>query len=553
MVDETQAPERFGHTPFVCGYLGPDAGGHWASLLAAAPAPVKVRSTGPRHGFAASRAPGLERIKGRRAWVWGRHLLTERAPADWREAAQDLGLAGFWVGGGELRVHTDSLGVVEVYARELDGTTYVANRVDPLARLGSAPLHTDWEAWADQLLLFGMSHHRTPFTEVRRLDFAESRCWRDDRARRVRDVPAWMLTDRLDGTAEEALDALVAQMPTGGDEPSAMGLSGGWDSRMIAVLCAHRGLRMPSAITSHQDTGHVADPELAPAVAQALGMEHRTVGLRGPAQWIRLREPHLRRSGHETMLHTWMAPYTRELRKLRVPVWDGLFGDVLFRAAGVSSLVQWAGPLSAQREMQWDIQGGQFVRTMHGLRPDLVRWLHDDARRNFFADTEVFTGLASELTMRVATTKSLRILGAAPTRLVAPEVPLRLPFTTPEVVAAGTAIPPVKKAQTGWFGSVIARLDPVVGALPSTNDAGFPDPLGPKPAIQMDPRVVAWCAEQVVADDLVRSMFRPRAQDHLRAGRALGETGISLEELQWAQTLASWRARYGDRLADERL
>ena len=96
MADETV--ERFAHTPFVCGYLGPDAGGHWESLLGAAPAPVKVRSTGRVHGFAASKAPGLERVTGRRAWVWGRHVHTDRKPATWREAAHDLGLAGFWVG-----------------------------------------------------------------------------------------------------------------------------------------------------------------------------------------------------------------------------------------------------------------------------------------------------------------------------------------------------------------------------------------------------------------------------------------------------------------------
>jgi hypothetical protein len=175
------------------------------------------------------------------------------------------------------------------------------------------------------------------------------------------------------------------------------------------------------------------------------------------------------------------------------------------------------------------------------------------SRRNFFADNEVFDGLASEFTMRVAVTKSLRILGAAPTRLVAPEVPVWLPFTAPEVVAAGAAVPPVKKAQTGWYGRLIERLDPVVGSMPSSNDAGYPDPLGPRPAAQMHPDVLAWCAERVVADDVVRSLFRPRAQNHLRAGAALGDTGISLHELQWAQTLASWRARYADRLVDERL
>jgi hypothetical protein len=551
--DGTATLERFAHTPFVCGHLGPDNGGHWEALLAASPAPVKVRSTGPLHGFAASRAPGLERVAGRKAWVWGRHLLSERSPTDWRDAAQDLGLAGFWVGGGEPRVHTDSLGVLEVYARELDGTTYFSNRVDPLVRIGSAQLHTDWEAWADQLFLCGFSHDRTAFEEVRRLDFAESRRWVDGRARRARDLPSWMLIDRRDGSEDDALDALVAQMPTGSDEASAMGLSGGWDSRMIAVLCAHRGLRMPTTLTSHNDTGTVADPELAPAVAEALGLENRQVGIRSPRQWVRMREAQLHRVEHETVLHMWMAPLARDLRRLGLPVWDGLLGDVLFRAAGISSDVLWAGPIEAQREKQWLIQGGNWLRTINGLRPDLLRGWHEDARRLFFRDTDVFTGLASELTMRVATTKSLRVLGAAPGRMLAPDRRVLLPFTTPDVVAAGAAIPPVVKAQTGWFGRLIERLDPVVGALPSTNDVGAVTPFGPTPAAQLQPSVVEWCAARIVSDDVAMSVFTPRAQQHLRAGRALGETGISIEELQWAQTLSSWRARYRDRLADERL
>ena len=183
-----QTSEGFAHTPFVCGYLGPDAGGHWESLRAAAPTRVQVRSVGRVHGFAASRAPGLERIEGKRAWVWNRHLTDERPAGTWQDAAQDLRLAGFWLGrrwaASAHRLARRGRGLRPV----LDGTTYFANRVDPLVRLGTARLHIDWEGWADQLLLFGMSH--PPHTV--RGDPAASRlppshgARIDGRARRVR-------------------------------------------------------------------------------------------------------------------------------------------------------------------------------------------------------------------------------------------------------------------------------------------------------------------------------------------------------------------------------
>ena len=221
--------ERFRHTPYVCGFLGPDDRGHWAALQAAAPVPVKVRSVGRHHAFAASKATGLERIQGQQAWVWGRHLVTDRAPTTWKEAAHELNLAGFWAGADEVRLHTNPLAHADLYVRELDGTTYFANRIEPLTRLGDALLHTDWVGWGEHLALGGMVHERTPFEEVRRLDFAESRVLRGGRQVRTRDTAPWMHVDDTTGTAADVVEAGLAQMPEPGSQtPSAIGLSGGW-------------------------------------------------------------------------------------------------------------------------------------------------------------------------------------------------------------------------------------------------------------------------------------------------------------------------------------
>lgn len=550
----SEAVERFTHTPFVCGYLGPDARGHWPALQAAAPVPVKVRSTGRFHAFAASKAPGLERVAGRQAWVWGRHLVSEKAPGSWREAAHELNLAGFWVDHDEVRLHTNPLAHAEIYARVLDGTTYFANRVDPLVSLGSAPLHTDWVAWAEHLAIGGASHDHTMFEEVRRLDYSESRLVRGGRQLRSRDTAPWMHVDSIDGDTDAVLEAALDQMPEPGSQaPSALGLSGGWDSRFIAVLLARRGVAPPSAWTAHKDMGHVDDSVFAAAVAEALGLEHHDTGPDGPAYWLRHREPVLRRMEHECVLHTWLAPLSARVRRRGAPVWDGLHGDLLLRSAAVNAGLLWSGPRAAQREAQWVRLGGRRLDVSTGaIRMDLRRRFHEEARAAYFEAGRPFEGQATELVMRTVVTKGARITGASPSRLMAPEVRLLLPFAAPAFFEAAVRVSPVVKSGTSWYPDLIARLDPAVAALPSTNDQPEHIPLGRRPG-QMSRRVVRSQTEKIAADPVVLAMFHPRAQSHLRAGRALRSTGVTMETIQWGEALASWRARYRDRLVDEGL
>jgi hypothetical protein len=548
-----ETAERFTHTPFVCGYLGADAGGHWSSLLEAAPVPVKERSRGRFHAFAASKAPGLERVPGHRAWTWGRYLVTRRAPRDWRDAAHDLALAGFWVSDGEVRLHTDALGHHSLYARVLDGTTYFSSRTDPLVRLGDSLLHTDWVAWAEHLALGGMAHDHTPFEEVRRLDFAESRVVRQGRQVRSRDTAPWMHVDDLDGTAADVLEAALDEMPApGSQEASALGLSGGWDSRFIGILLAHRGVAPPSAWTAHKDMGMDDDRAFAPAVAAALGMEHHDAGPdRG--YWPLHREPTLRRFEHEHALHTWLAPMSARVRRLGVPVWDGLHGDLLLRSVAVNTDLLWAGPRAAQREAQWIRLGGKRMDVAtEAIRLDLRRRFHDEARASYLEGGRVFEGQASELVFRTATTKGARITGASPYRLLAPEAPVLAPFAAPAFFEAAVRVPPIAKFGTGWYVDLMSRLDPEVARLPSTNDQPEHVPLGRTPG-QMRPRVLRAQAEAICADPVVLAMFHPRAQNLLREGRAMRDTGISMVAVQWGEALASWRARYRDRIADERL
>ena len=396
-----------------------------------------------------------------------------------------------------------------------------------------------------------MVHERTPFEEIRRLDFAESRVVREGRQVRSRDTAPWMHVDDTGGSAEEVLEAALGQMPEpGAQEPSAIGLSGGWDSRFIAVLLDHRAVAPPTAWTANKDMGFLDDQVFARDVAATLGWELHEAGPNGPAYWMRRREGVLHRVEHEVVLHTWLEPMSARLRRLGVPVWDGLHGDNLLRSAAVEDDVLWAGPRTAQREMQWQWMGGRRLDvSTHALRQDLRRRFHDDARTAVLEGGSVFDGQASELVMRGITTKGARILAAAPRRLLGPETQVLLPFAAPAVVEAACRVSLVHK-RGDWYRELIARLNPAVAALPSTNDRAEHLPAPGTPG-QLSRRVQRSQSAVICADPVVLAMFHPRAQDELRAGAGMRAEGLSMETLQWGEALASWRTRYRDRLVDE--
>ena len=549
------ARERYRDTPFVCGYLGRDRAQLWADLLAAAPVKAVERSRGPFHAFAASRASGLERVRGQDAWTWGRYIRSRRRPRTWTEAAQDLALAGLWVEGRArsptVTLHTDALGMQGIFVREIDGTTYFASRSEPLARLGDRLLHIDWDAWGAHLYLGGFAFGATGFREIRRLGFAEALVLSRSAVTSRREVPGWMTTDRRDGGVDEILDALLDEMPpAGSDEESALGLSGGWDSRLIAVLLHHRGARPPTCWTTHKDTGTVDDIEYAGQVAAALGWELSVLQQRGARYWRRHRESTLWRFEHEVVLHTWLAGVSARIRRLGVPVYDGLGGDGLTRLSAVPEHVLKAGDLHDQREAAWFVAGGHRRLFFDALRPSLVQRWHEETRQAYLADGAVFEGSTSELIIRGATMKTNRIIGLSPMRLLAPEVPVRLPFMAPRVVEVTLRIPPETKYDKQLYRDLLARLNAGVGSLPSTND-GPESIASSSPPGQFQPEVMASSAHRIVADELVLSAFRPAARDVLREGLGGPGTPVSTQAIQWGEVVASWRERFRDVLADD--
>jgi hypothetical protein len=549
------ARERYRDSPFVCGYLGRDRASLWTSLVEAAPVGVRERTRGPAHAFAASRAPGLERVPGQTAWTWGRYVHSRRRPRRWRDAAHNLALAGLWVEGNprspRVTLHTDGLGLHSVFVREIEGTTYFASRSEPLARLGNGSLHIDWDAWGSHLLLGGFAFGATGFREIRRLGFAESLLLSRSSVSSRRDIPDWMMAERADGSVEDVLDALLEEMSGRDlDEPSALGLSGGWDSRMIAVLLDHLGARPPSVWATHKDMGRVDDIELGQQVAKALGWELSVVPQLGAGYWRRHREPTLWRFEHEVVLHTWLSALSARVRRQGVPVYDGLAGDVLARSSGVREDVLTAGESRDRREAAWAHLGGHRQMHANALRPALLRRWYEDARTSYLADGALFEGLPNELSLRLLTMKSNRIIGLSPMRLLAPEVPVRLPFLAPRVAGSLLRVPSEAKVDKQFYRALIGALNPVVAALPSTNDGQESVKSTVDPG-QFRPKVMAALAERIVQDPLVLSAFRPPARELLRDGQGGHGTPISVQAMQWAEVVTSWRERFRDVLAED--
>lgn len=547
------APERFRDTPLVCGYLGPDRAGLWPGLTSAAPVPVVVRSTGPYHGFAASDAPGLEPVPGHQngptAWCWGRYVSERRPPSGWQDAAQELGLAGFWANPDAVRVHADALGFQGVYFRELAGTTYFSNRVHPLAVLGDGPLHPDWRAWGHQLYVCSFPGSATAFTEVSRLVFGQSVRLQGGTVTLDRSIPEWLLTGRDDGTPEEVLEALRASVPAEvAREPSVLTLSGGWDSRMLALLLTRYGGR-PQTWSTHKDTGGVEDVEYAASVAAALGLDNHVVPTDGPGYWARHREPSLLRFEHEVSLHTWFTPLAARVRRLGLLVWDGIAGDILIRFANGSVIVD-AGDRAAQRHAQWTTWSRTGVPAVnyYGVRPDLAQLWWQEGYAEYLRGGAIFDGLPSELALRAITHKTNRQIAAAPLRLFAPDVPVGLPFISAPSMRVLSRLATERLADGAFYRDLLHRLSPEVAGLPSTNDGLRRIPRTTRPG-QDHRRVFSSMATEIAADPTVLSLFTPEAQAALREGAPRGV--VSREVLQWAQNLASWRRRYAGWLTDD--
>src|SRR5690606_24135684 len=226
-------------------------------------------------------------------------------------------------------------GVQDVYVRRHGAALYFASHLEPLLYICDAPLHTDWESWANLLAVTSPLGDATPFVEIRRLSAATGYRARAARVELLSFEPSWLRSEPDDRiTPRDALQVVAGSLD-GLDRRVSVPLSGGWDSRLLAILVGRRH-RQPLAWTTSKDDGKDSDIRFASTVAQSLRLRHEVV-VPGPEAWVEDVSQVRSRTGFQTTHHVWLMPLARVLHGRREQLVDGLAGGVLFRSAFVRS------------------------------------------------------------------------------------------------------------------------------------------------------------------------------------------------------------------------
>lgn len=418
--------ETFTAQPFIVAAFGEDHANLWHELLSHAPVPVTGLLDERLVRFASSKSEGLERVRG--GWCWGRHTDSRRRPADRRDAAHELDLAGLWWDGAHAVVHTGGLGVAEVYVRDIAGTVYIANRLTPLASIGP-PLHADWDAWAFFLSSQSFSTEETPFVEIRRLPAGGS--IRIDGTRTI-DLPTWLTDPRGSSTREDVWKALNAAISPRRFGSIDVTLSGGLDSRLILASLTQRRTR---AVTTWTTEGSPGDVEMAPAVAAARGVPNRVVAS-SIADWIANLLPVTRRLEHLSPLHNWLPPLLKEMEGRRATLYDGFAGDVLLKREDL-------GGVSPER-FAWQALTAFRLEPGDGRPPSLsadFRSTYGDRLFERWADRHrLWAGHRAERIIRHFMTRPGQNAALSPFRLFAPGHRVVTPWIDRDVMAAALTL-----------------------------------------------------------------------------------------------------------------
>ncbi len=539
-------PTRFTTYPLVLGRLGPHHDRAWNDFTRDPAAPLRTVISDDGVALAASQAPRFEKVT-QRAWCWGRVVHERRRPTSAPDAAQELLLAGLWATEHSVTLHTDLFGLNDVFYRVLDGTTYFSNRLEPLTRLGG-DLTMDLASWGATYGLYGFVAETSPFQEIKRLRFGESLVWQDRRVEVRRTLPRWLTDPGEEADIPDLIEALRAALPPRTMRRHQITLSGGWDSRMIALGMAAQRSRRPWAWSTDNDDGFQDDIQLARSVALGLGLRH-TVVLPPAQAFLASRRETLQRTEYLTWLHTWLTPLAGRVRS-PIPLLDGLGGDVLFKdEAGKAA----AGGSDAdhQTELLWRNMGCHRITAAGILRPDIADAWKESSLALVRQDQGLWAGHPAEFCLRRLLLRNARVIGTSPLRLFAPETPVLLPFLHPTFVRTLIAVPPHRKYDGQLTREVLYALDPVVGALRSTNDRPRSRPTA-RPRQQARPRVLQRLRKKVLSDETVVDLLHP---DLIR--RVSRPRGRSLEDvspvLTWASALVDWRRDHAGVLGEPRL
>ena len=490
------------------------------------------------------------------AWAEGRP--GERKVGFWKDASLELAACGLVVQDQRRRVHSSVSGVAPVYHVEHGRAVYFASRIDPLVKALPKRLTIDWRAWASIFYLRFPLGERTPFMEVKRLRPFSTLEWDDagEQRRTVQHRWPWAeIEPRFDlehgsEAAVEAMREAVAPLET---SPVTCTLSGGRDSRLLLCLLAERGHDV-RALTVNPDSGHDREEVLAAEVARTLGVRHSTVEGRAAEFWGETRERALR-VDYQLAAPPWAMPLAAALRGQPGAATDGLALDTLAQAGDTyysESMIRPDGSAEVAQAL-WTRLLGQVMRHATGrvLSPQIDDELKSLARRQFMAEANRFRGHPAEVVLTFYATRTVRGIFLTPNAVFGADLTTVTPCTDHRVAAALLETRPSEKFHARTYRALFAKVNPIVGELPSTHDGRSP------PVITRPQRGLSTAAvhgyERVLANGPMERLLSGEVKRHLADG-TLGE-GLAERTLYrgvLAVTLLHlWHERYRDRLASD--
>ncbi|WP_100448724.1 asparagine synthase-related protein [Glycomyces xiaoerkulensis] len=467
-------------------------------------------------------------------------------PTRWQDAAESRLAAGLQTEP-VAALHTDALGLHDLYYREIDGAVYFASRIEGLLDLGDAPLHIGWDAWAAILAFHAPAADDTPFREIRRLRAATALAVDDGRLSRDSFEPGWLQeTEDAKTTPTDVVDTVTEAIVPASE--AAMTLSGGWDSRLLGIL-ARRRIGAITAWTTSGDDGHDRDVAYAGPVAEALGMEHRTL-IPGPEAWVEEHAAVRERLEFQTHLHTWIMPVARSLHDRERTVIDGLAGDILFKSALVGKSLATETDARRREHRLWKTLEQRRLRANRMLRPAVADLFTETTGDRLHAAVAPFIGHRAGAMLGVLHLRTARAIGLSGRWLLGPELDVRTPFAHPEVLRAAIRVPAEEKLGGAFYRRMLHTADPHVAALPSTNDGR---PLGARRGRrQASPESLRILGRHVREAEPIMALLTPTARRAVKDPDALALLGSGMggmRTLAWAGLFGNWLERHRARLA----
>ncbi|MBX3031514.1 MAG: hypothetical protein KF809_15310 [Chloroflexi bacterium] len=444
-----------------------------------------------------------------RAWVLGDRQPS--AGSRWRDAALALDAPGIAVEPERVTLHAGAVGFMDVFTRRLGGATWFASRMEELLALDDAPVEVDWDAWASILVFQYPVGEATPFLAIRRLQGARTVVLDrvDGQVRDERWDPPWIGLDAVDpdagdpGLVWETARAAVARLPSG---PVALGLSGGHDSRLLAIALRSAGRDM--TLWSTQKDDGLDDIGVTAELAEVMGLPVRLVDRDAAGVGPSVASA-LERVEHMTPLPYWLEPLTREVRREGQPIAEALMAAKVLKS--VRADTDSADPREAHmraKERQ-DPDGGI-------LAGPAVAWAFPAAHRAWRAATADLADDTNVLMLSEVRTRAVRGIANMSVWLYGPEIRVDIPFTDPDFIVAGLSVGQRRKLDDGFYRELLAVADPVLGTMRmavkgQSKVRGYTYLMASEDSRR-------WLAERLTVASAVPGLVAPGLVDYVRPG-----------------------------------